>query len=252
MKHEPVIEFQNVSFSYGNHWVLEDVSLHVHDSEFVSIVGPNGGGKTTLIKLTLGLLRPDKGSIRVLNQSPDKVRSRIGYVPQHCNCDLQFPVRISDVVLMGRLNPNHWCGYYSREDRVAMSQALNQVGLSGVENQSFSTLSGGQRQRVMIARALASEPSLLLLDEPTSNVDANAESELYTQLKAMSRRLTVVLVTHDLGFASKYVDTVVCVNRKVLVHPTSEINGQIISDIYGSDIRMIRHDHQHDPERRCS
>lgn len=246
MTEQAVITLEKVSFSYNDLPVLEDVTLTVHERDFISIVGPNAGGKTTLLKLILGLLKPTSGTIRVFGQPPGKVRSRIGYMPQHASLDPLFPVSVLDVVLMGRLGNGKDLGFYRRADKEAAADALRNVELYEIRNCSFSDLSGGQRQRVLIARALVSDPELLLLDEPTANVDAVVETELYEILNKLNEKMTVALVTHDLGFVSRYVKSVACVNRRVVVHPTSEITGEMINEIYGCDVHMVRHDH------RCS
>ena len=238
----PVIELTDVRFAYDGDLVLQDVCLEVAPRDFACMVGPNGGGKTTLLKLILGLLAPAAGRIRVFDGPPEEARTRIGYMPQHAQVDLRFPVSVADVVLMGRLGRAEIMGPYRRAHRDAAWQALREVGLYDLRQQPFGTLSGGQRQRTLIARALASEPELLLLDEPTANLDAPAESDLYELLRRLNERLTIVMVTHDLGFVSRFVRTVICVNRCVVVHPTSEITGEIIREIYGADVCMIRHD----------
>jgi len=242
MTDTPVIELSHVSFSYNGAPVLEDVTLTVEERDFLSIVGPNAGGKTTLIKLVLGLLRPSSGTVRVFGRPPARSRSRIGYMPQHASLDPLFPVSALDVVLMGRLAGTTRLGPYRRADREEAVKALAMVELAAVRDRSFSELSGGQRQRVLIARALASCPDLLLLDEPTANVDAAVETELFEILNRLNERMTIALVTHDLGFVSRYVKRVACVNRRVAVHLTSEITGEMIHEIYGTDVRMVRHD----------
>lgn len=243
MHQKPVIEIDHVSFSYDGQSVLEDVSFTVLERDYLSVVGPNAGGKTTLIKLILGLLKPSRGTVRVFGQLPPKTRSRIGYMPQHAALDSFFPVSVLDVVLMGRLGNGHTVGLFRRPDREAAMEALREMEMYPFRHRSFATLSGGQRQRVLIARALTSKPELLLLDEPTSNIDIAVETELYELLKRLNERITIVLVTHDLGFVSQYVKNVACVNRKVVVHPTSEISGEMIYEMYGSRVHMIRHDH---------
>ncbi|MEA2085284.1 MAG: ABC transporter ATP-binding protein [Thermodesulfobacteriota bacterium] len=242
---EHAADLKNVSFAFSERPVLEDVNLTIKRGEFASIVGPNGGGKTTLLKLLLGLYKPDSGEILVLGRTPTKSRFRIGYMPQHTNLDMYFPVTVMDVVLMGRLGLSLG-GRYSKKDREAAGTALSEVEMSGAANRIFSELSGGQRQRVLIARALCSEPELLLLDEPTSNVDSEIEEAFFEILTELNQRMTILMVSHDVGFVSQVVKSVICVNRKVVVHPTTEINGTIIKDIYGGDFRMVRHDH------RCS
>jgi zinc transport system ATP-binding protein len=234
------VRFDGVSFAYDGEPVIRNANLVIAERDFVSIVGPNGGGKTTLLKLILGLLAPREGTVRVFGQTPEKARARIGYTPQRADLDPQFPVNVLDVTLMGRLGKGRPVGRYSAQDRSVARACLAEVGLEPYCRRSLSLLSGGQRQRVLIARALASEPDLLLLDEPTANLDVGVQDDFYALLRQLSERLTVILVSHDVGFVSQFVRTVVCVNRHVCVHPT----GEQIVELYGRHIRMVKHDHQ--------
>lgn len=245
---DPVVEIDHVSFRFGSGpRVLEDVSLTIEQGDFASVIGPNGGGKTTLVKLIVGLLKPTSGGLRILGTTPEKARTRIGYMPQHAMMDPQFPVRVLDVVMMGRLKARPSVLGYSRADRRAASEALAQVGLEDLGGRPFSALSGGQRQRVLLARALVTGPELLLLDEPASGLDQKVEQDFFDLLRELNRQLTIVLVSHDLGFVSGFVRTVICVHRHVDVHPTAELNGTTISEIYGGAVRMVRHDHKVEP-----
>ncbi|MCL2623511.1 MAG: metal ABC transporter ATP-binding protein [Planctomycetaceae bacterium] len=238
-----VIEFRRVDFAYRRDRVLEDVSLAIPAGDFVAMVGPNGGGKTTMLKLMLGLLRPNRGSVTLLGRSPEQGRAAVGYTPQHLQVDMQFPISVLDVVLMGRMRRGvSW--WYSKTDRRAASDALTTMRLADKANASFRSLSGGQRQRVLIARAICGNPEILLLDEPTNNIDPSAEAVMYDILQELNERLTIIIVSHDVGVVSKIVKSVVCVNREVIVHPTSEITGAVISRLYGSEMRLIRHDHR--------
>ncbi|HWL95540.1 MAG TPA: ATP-binding cassette domain-containing protein [Phycisphaerae bacterium] len=242
----PVLRFNAVRFSYDEMPVFtRPASFSICKGDFASVVGPNGGGKTTLLKLTLGLLKPESGIVEVLGGEPATTRTRVGYMPQHAQLDPKFPVTVMDVVLMGRLGRNRWWSRYDRSDRDAARAALEQVRLLDLAPRSFASLSGGQRQRALIARALSCDPELLLLDEPTSNLDVAAQSDLYELLHQLNQRMTVILVSHDVGFVSKFVETVICVNRNVDVHPASEIAGETISEMYGRDMRLILHDHAH-------
>ncbi|MGB4000491.1 MAG: metal ABC transporter ATP-binding protein [Desulfomonilia bacterium] len=239
---EPVVELKHVSFAYHGTPVLEDVNLTVEHRDFLSVVGPNGGGKTTILKLILGLIKPAAGTVRLFGASPEKTRHRIGYMPQYTSLDPLFPVSVLDVVLMGRLGKGMNLWGYSKSDRRCAEEALEKVEMAHLRERPFFQLSGGQFQRVLLARALVSDPDLLLLDEPTSNVDAAIETGLYELLHRLNEKLTIILVTHDLGFVSHYVDKVACVNRRLLTHPTCEITGEMISAVYGSHVHMIRHD----------
>ncbi|MCS7306433.1 MAG: ABC transporter ATP-binding protein [Thermoguttaceae bacterium] len=247
---QPIVELREVHFAYGGLVVLEGVNLTIWPGEWLLVVGPNGGGKTTLLKLILGLLQPTAGTVRLFGQEPIKTRHRVGYMPQHLQFDALFPVTVMDIVLMGRLGIGGRgpVGWYSKQDRLAAQQALAEVGLAGLENQSFSALSGGQRQRVLIARAICSGPELLLLDEPTAHVDPQAERQLREILQQLHRRMTIVMVSHDLGVVSPQIGSVACVNRHLVVHPTTDLTGEKIWQLYGDDVRIIRHDHRCSPE----
>lgn len=239
---EPVVSFEDVSFSYSGTPVLVHASIQIAPMQATCVVGPNGGGKSTFLKLMLGLLKPDSGRVRVLGMAPSEACRQIGYMPQYLHFDPKFPITVLDVALMGRMRP--WrIGPYSRQDRDAARDALDQVGLKGLEGRQFNALSGGQRQRVLIARALVTQPKLLVLDEPTANVDMVVEQQLFETLDKLSESMTVIFVSHDLGFVSHFVDSVVCCNRSVHIHPTTAITGEVIQELYGADLKMIRHDH---------
>ena len=240
---EAVIETGKLSFAYDGPLVLENVNITIAPRDFVSVVGPNGGGKTTLLKLMLGLLQPTSGWVRVFGRSPLEVRRRIGYVPQHVHFDPQFPVTAMDVVLMGRLGLGSGIGLLRRRDKLAARQALQEVGLADYSRRPLGVLSGGQRQRVLIARALAAEPELLLLDEPTASLDLAVQGDFFELLHRLNERLTVLLVSHDVGFVSQHVQTVVCVSRHVDVHSTSALDGHAINKLYGGPVRYVHHQH---------
>jgi zinc transport system ATP-binding protein len=240
------IRIEDLSFSFGTGpTVLESVTVTVNNLDFACVIGPNGGGKTTLLKLVLGLLQPSSGRIEVFGTSPVRSRPRIGYMPQFAAMDPRFPVQVLDVVLMGRLGPGLRLGSFSRRDRLAAADVIDLVGLAGHERQPFSALSGGQRQRVLLARALASDPDLLLLDEPAAGLDQKVEQDFFELLRELNRTKTVVLVSHDLGFVASFVRTVICVHRTVDVHPTSALDGAAIRELYGGDVRLVHHDHRH-------
>ena len=239
----PVIAVEHLSFTYDGPLVLEDVSFTIAQRDFVSVVGPNGGGKTTLLKLLLGLLRPTRGHVRIFDRPPAEVRRRVGYVPQHAQFDPQFPVTAQDVVQMGRLGAGPCIGPTRRGDKRAALAALDEVGLAEYSSRPLAMLSGGQRQRVLIARALASDPELMLLDEPTANLDLAVQGDFFDLLHRLNERLTVLLVSHDVGFVSQHVRTVVCVARHVDVHATSELDGHAISELYGGPVRYVQHAH---------
>jgi zinc transport system ATP-binding protein len=239
---EQVILVKDVSFSYNGEPVLKDINLSVYKDDFLWIVGPNGGGKTTLLKLMVGLLHPQKGEIRLFGKEPKRSLSKIGYMTQHIDLDPKFPVDVLGVVLMGRLGNGGIFGPHNRWDKQAAEWALAEVDLLDLKSRPFASLSGGQRRKLLIARALASEPKILILDEPTANLDMVAEKELYELLKTLNKKLTIVTVSHDPTFVSDFVKRVICVNRFAHEHPTSELNGTFMGDIFDGTRRMVRHD----------
>ena len=228
----PVIAFRNVSFAYEARPVLVDVNLEIRPTDIAYIVGPNGGGKSTLLKLALGLISPTKGQVEVYGQDPRHIQHRIGYVPQHARFDPDFPVNVEDVVLMSRAG-RRWFGHYGAEDRDAAIVALADVGLKDFQTRSFSGLSGGERQRVLIARALCGGPELLMLDEPMAHVDYRTSQDIHHLLHRLAERMHVILVSHHLEMVCSAARTVICVDRQVVIHPTSEVCG---------NMSMVHHD----------
>ena len=241
--HSDVISLNNVSFSYDRLPVLEEVSLQVADKEFLGIVGPNAGGKSTLLKLILGLLKPQLGSIRILGKKPRQQRKAIGYVPQYPAFSRDFPITVEQVVLLGRLGSGRWFGRYSAQDYQAAKKALKEVEADDLAQRLVGGLSGGQLQRVLLARALVSDPQILILDEPTANIDMRLESDIFDQLKRLNERMTILVVSHDIAFISDYVHRVACLNRTMVCHHTDHIDGQMVQDLYGDNVRMVAHHH---------
>lgn len=211
-----ILQVENLSFAYNGAAVLEEVSFSVQEGEFIGIFGPNGGGKTTLLSLVMGFLKPVRGTIRVFDSSPQQARSHIGWVPQIFHFDRHFPISVEEVVLGGRLAQLRWHGHFSTADYHSVSNALEKVKMEKFLKAPFATLSGGQAQRVLIARALVSSPSLLLLDEPTASVDYAAQKEIYQLLTSLKGEVTIVMVTHDLNSAVERVDRLFCVQKTVI------------------------------------
>lgn len=237
------VEINDVSFSYGDILVLEDISLSIAKGEFFGIIGPNASGKSTLLRLILGLLQPDRGSLRVLGEEPRKARTRIGYVPQHPGYRREFPVTVRDVVMMGRLGVTTRLGRYTPTDKERTLEAMRAVEVADIAGRNIGHLSGGQMQRMLIARALACEPEILILDEPTSNIDVRAEESIFSLLKQYNAHMTIIVVSHDVAFISAYVNRVGCLNRTLVCHATGDISGKTIEELYGTDVKIIQHSH---------
>ena len=229
---EPIIEVKDVWFFYNGIPVLQEVNLTVRRGDFVALLGPNGGGKTTLLKLMLGLLKPERGAILVFGESPRESSHRIGYMPQHLHFNQGFPISVLDVVLMGKLRPGLGWSRYSQKDKMAAQQALERVEMEEFANRRVGELSGGQQQRVFIARALVDEPEVLFLDEPTTSVDTKHQTDLFDILKELNKTVTIIVVSHDIGIVSSHVKSVACVNQQVFHHDDAEIKEEMIELAY--------------------
>jgi zinc transport system ATP-binding protein len=232
-----------VSFAYDTLAALENISLKVKEREFLGIVGPNAGGKSTLLKLILGILAPQKGRILVFNRSPKEARRQVGYVPQYPNFARDFPITVEQAVLMGRLGPGiRFSSGYSKTDRMAARRSLEEVEAADIATRQIGALSGGQLQRMLLARALASHPRLLILDEPTANIDQRVEGEIFDLLRTLNQRMTILVVSHDIAFISSYVSRVACLSRTLLCHDTDSIDGEVIHTLYGDHVRRVAHE----------
>jgi zinc transport system ATP-binding protein len=239
---KPVIELKDVSFAYDiGPPALEHVSLAVGEGEFLGLVGPNGGGKSTLLKLVLGLLRPGSGEVRVAGEAPQASRRAIGYVPQYARFARDFPISVEETVLLGRLGATRLMGGYRAADREAARLAMTETEVLDLRQRALGTLSGGQLQRVLVARALACDPRILILDEPTANIDMRGETEIFDLFKALNQRMTIVVVSHDIGFISRYVTRVACLNHTLLCHQPVPIGLDVIEKLYGMPVQRIPH-----------
>jgi zinc transport system ATP-binding protein len=236
-----VIAVRHVWAGYDHEQVLEDINLSVYEGDFVGLIGPNGGGKTTLLRVLLGLLPPTQGEVRVLGRPVKEGRPAIGYVPQVIEFDRDFPISVWDVARMGRLGRRGLLRRYTAEDDAVVTEVLRQVGLLDLRRRPIGELSGGQRQRVYIARALATQPEILLLDEPTSSVDPQVSSNVYELLRQLNDRVTILLVSHDMSAISSYVKTVGCLNRRLFYHGEQEITAEMLELAYQCPIDLIAH-----------
>lgn len=236
---ESIVEIQDLSFSYNGQSVLQDVNLTLCRGDFVAVIGPNGGGKTTLLKLMLGLLKPDRGSVRVLGEPPLNASSGIGYVPQDLHVNRGFPITVTDIVGMGVRGPKTRRSGGSVRERRRVYAVLDQMGVARYADCRIGELSGGQIQRVLIARALVSRPRLLLLDEPTSSIDTGGQADFYRLLQELNHSVTIVVVSHDLLVISTYVKSVACVNRRLHYHNQAEITEEMLDSMYPCSIEEI-------------
>lgn len=246
MKNNIVVELKDVCFSYTNVSVLESINITIKEKDFLSIIGPNGGGKTTILKVILGLLEPNKGTVYVFNTSAKKARKHIGYLPQHISFDFDFPISVQEIVLMGRLGKRGIGRKFTETDVSVCTQALEKVGMQKYKNSELEKLSGGQRQRVFIARALSTEPRLLLLDEPVSSVDTQWQQAFYELLHDLNKEITIVLVTHDISVVSTYIDKIACLNKKLYYHGSKKEGMHKISEMYECPVQLITHTPTHD------
>jgi zinc transport system ATP-binding protein len=217
----PVIEIKDLTFAYEKDVVLEEINLTVEALDFLAIIGPNGGGKSTLLKLILGLLRPKKGTIRIFGEPPSRQLSTIGYVPQNTNVNTDFPIKVIEVVLMGHVGKKKPLFGYGKDEIACAMGALGQVGMQDFAQSKIGDLSGGQRQRVMIARALCAHPRILILDEPTSSIDIKGQKEIYELLKVLNRTITVIVVSHDISIILEYANKAAHVNKRLAFHDIS-------------------------------
>jgi len=241
MSDKEVVSLEDVWVQYNGVPILEGINLAIEQDDFLGIIGPNGGGKTTLLKIILGLISPSRGKVSVLGKPPEKSRSKIGYVPQHNLFDRDFPISVGDVVLMGRYGKSGLFRRYSSEDRRATQDALQTVGMLDYKDRQMGKLSGGELQRIFIARALVAEPKLLLLDEPTASVDPAMQTEFYELLEKLKKQMAIVLVSHDISAVSVYVDKLACLNRQLHYHGSKEITSEILEATYNCPVQMIAH-----------
>ena len=212
------IEIKNVNFAYEDELVLENINLEVEERDFLAIIGPNGGGKSTLFKLILGLLQSQNGEIKIFGQKIKKSLSTLGYVPQNTNVNTHFPIKVIEVVLMGHIGDKPPLIGYRKEEIACATNALKQVGMEKFAHKKIGELSGGQRQRVMIARALCANPKILLLDEPTSSIDVDGQNQIYELLKVLNKSITIIVVSHDISVILKYASKVAYINKNLTFH----------------------------------
>jgi len=238
---EDIIKLEDVTVTFDGETVLDRVSFTVRERDCIGIIGPNGSGKTTLLRVILGLVTPDSGTVSVLGTSPEKGRMFVGYVPQFSEFDKTFPINVWEFAMLGRLPGSSLARRFSDLDRGKTEEALRKVDLLHLRDKQLGVLSGGERQRAYIARALATDPKVLLLDEPTANIDEKMERGFYDLLADLRKDVAVLLVSHDIGIITVNVDRIACLNKQLFMHDPSEINEEVLEKTYKCPIEMLAH-----------
>jgi len=236
----PLIEIRHLTVGYEENIILSDVSLTIHDKDFIGVIGPNGGGKTTLLKAILGLLQPFRGEVIFHDCMTEGNHHRIGYLPQINNIDRKFPISVSEVVKSGLMSKKMIIKKYALKDLEYAGELMNEMGIYEIRNKAIGELSGGQIQRTLLCRALVNHPKLLVLDEPNTYVDNRFEKELYEKLRRFNESIAILLVSHDIGTISTYVKSIACVNHSLHYHPGNKITPELM-EAYECPIQIITH-----------
>lgn len=243
-----IIEIKNLKVVIEKKIILQDINLSFENDKVIGIIGPNGGGKTTLLKVILGLSKPTEGKIEIFGKDISKIgelRSKIGYVAQNSHVEKNFPANVFEIVMMGKYSSIGLLKLPKKEDIKAVEKALDDVDMLEYKNQLFSDLSGGQKQRVLIARSLVNNPQLLILDEPTTGIDSPGQDKFYKDISKLKNiyQNTILIVSHDIGVISKYIDEVICLNQTVFYHGgcSNLIDEAIIGKAYGCEIELLAH-----------
>ena len=233
-----LFEMHSLSASYGANMVLQDVDLRVNENDFIGVIGPNGGGKTTLLKIILGLLKPAKGKMVFNNELLNG--NSIGYLPQMSTGDINYPVSVTDIILSGLMIRKGIISRMSSSDKTRAKTVIEELGLSEMAKSTLNELSGGQMQRVFLGRAIIGNPRLLLLDEPGNFVDTTFENDFYEKLRDLNKRMAILMVSHDVGTISSHIKSFACVNRSLHYHPSHEITNEDLL-AYGCPIQLVTH-----------
>ena len=233
------VEINHLSIKFNEQLILNDINFSIEEKDFMAIIGPNGGGKTTLLKVILGILTPDEGKVKVFGKDPKKAKDLMGYLPQRLDFDHDFPINVFETVLMGRYHG--LLKKYSNQDHKAVTQALKDVEMDELKDRQISKLSGGQMQRVFIARAIVRDPKLLIMDEPMASIDPEMQHSFYELMSRLKNKMAIVLVSHDVGAVSTHVDKIACLNQKLYYHGPVEDSANGLEEVYHCPIELISH-----------
>ena len=241
MTAKEIVRLDDVWVHHDGIPILEGINLSIKSNDFLGIIGPNGGGKTTLLKVILGLIKPSRGKVSVMGLTPERGRKFIGYISQFNLFDRDFPISVADVVLMGRYGKTGLFQRYTEEDKRIVTEALKTVEMLDYKDRQVGRLSGGEQQRVFIARALATNPKLLLLDEPMASIDPNMQAEFYELLDKLKQNMAIVLVSHDISAVSVYVNEIACLNHQLFYHGSKEVSAEELEKTYHCPIQLLAH-----------
>ena len=241
MTSTPIIEMENITAKYGDTTVFRNVTLTVYDRDFLGIIGPNGGGKTTLIRIMLGLMKPSEGCVRYLHNGKPVKEITIGYLPQYNKIDKEYPISVSEIVLSGLSHSKPLIHPFTKDQRLQVDEALNRLGIGELRKRHIGSLSGGQMQRVMLARAIVSRPEVVVLDEPNTYIDPNFQQQLYKELISINNNCAVVLVSHDVGSVMQNVRNIACVDHSLHYHSVEEVSEKDLERYVGCPIELLGH-----------
>ena len=241
MTTEPIIQLKGIYAAYDQKQVLEDVNLTVYEKDFLGIIGPNGGGKTTLMKVILGLLKPTAGSVSFFQNGNKKEEITMGYLPQYNSIDKKFPISVYEVVLSGLNRQKSLFRSFSKEQHKKVREVIAQMGLEGLEDRAIGQLSGGQLQRALLGRALVSNPQVIILDEPNTYIDKRFEAKLYSLLEEINKERAIILVSHDIGTVLQNVKSIACVNGVLDYHPDTEVSAEWLEEKFDCPIELLGH-----------
>ncbi|MEG1838751.1 MAG: metal ABC transporter ATP-binding protein [Bacteroidaceae bacterium] len=241
MENNKLIEISHLSAKYDSKMVLKDINLTVYNRDFLGIIGPNGGGKTTLIKLILGLISPAEGNIRFYKDGQEMQEIKMGYLPQYSSIDKKFPISVREVVLSGLSRQKSLINSFSKQQHEQVAEVIHRMGLEGLEKRAIGQLSGGQLQRALLGRAIVSNPDVVILDEPNTYIDKRFEAKLYQQLEEINKERAIILVSHDIGTVLQNVKTIACVNESLDYHPDTEVPSEWLEEHFGCPIELLGH-----------